>query len=120
MKHDWQDDLIFTSQSKRLGYGMGKSLSHSLDVRLRVRAVWGVFVIGMALIASKIIYLQIVERGQHELTSYSNHVELVREPAPRGIIYDRSGVALVVNKEKDGRIEREYPMKEAISARLRS
>lgn len=115
MKHDWQEDLTFTSQSKRRGYSVGKPPIHSLDVRLRVRAVWGVFMIGMALLASKIVYLQVIERGQHELTSYSNHVELIREVAPRGIVYDRSGIALVVNKEKEGRIEREYPMKEAIS-----
>lgn len=118
MRHDWQEDLAFTSQSKRRGYGIAKSPIRSLDVRLRVRMVWGIFVIGMALIASKIVYLQVIERGQHELTSYSNHVELLREFAPRGIVYDRSGIALVVNKENDGRIEREYPLKEAISPLL--
>lgn len=115
MINDWQDDLVFTSQRKRRGFGTTSAPIHSIDVRLRVRVLWGVFVVGIALIAAKIIYLQVIERGQHELTSYSNHVELKREIAPRGIVFDRAGVALVENKLVDDKIVRDYPLGPAIS-----
>lgn len=115
MKSDWQENLAFSSQSKRKGFGATKSSARSFDVRLRVRVMWGAFVFGLALISSKILYLQVIERGQHQLTSYSNHVELIRELAPRGIVYDRNGIALVENKQTESQIERVYPLKEAIT-----
>lgn len=115
MKSDWQEDLTFTSQRNRRGFGVTASPIRSFDVRMRVRVLWGIFVIGIALIASKILYLQVIERGQHELTSYSNHVELKREVAPRGIVYDRSGIALVANLSIDDKIMREYPLGAAIA-----
>lgn len=115
IKSDWQEDLAFNSQRKRKGFGITSLPIHSKDVRLRVRAVWGIFVLGISLISAKILYLQVVERGQHELTSYANHVELIRQSAPRGIIFDRNGVALVVNHEADGKIDREYPFSFATS-----
>jgi penicillin-binding protein 2 len=93
-KSDWQEDLTFNSQRKRKGFGTTSGPVRSQDLRLRVRVVWSVFVMGIALITAKILYLQVIERGQHELTSYSNHVELMREVAPRGIIYDRNGIAM--------------------------
>lgn len=91
MKTDWQEDLAFSSQRKRRGFGFAAKPIKSLDVRIRIRIVWGIFVVSMALIGAKIFYLQVVERGQHELTSYTNHIELKREVAPRGVIYDRRG-----------------------------
>lgn len=115
MKNDWQEDIAFTSQRRRRGFGTTSAPIHSIDVRLRVRVLWGVFVMGIALIAAKISYLQVIERGQHELTSYSNHVELKREIAPRGIVYDRSGIALVENKLVDEKVMRTYPLGSAIS-----
>lgn len=114
-KSDWQEDLVFSSQNTRKGYGFTAKPLKSRDTRLRVRAIWGVYMVGIALIAAKILYLQIVERGQHQLTSYANHVELQRENAPRGVVYDRNGVALSVNTLKDGVYYREYPLKEAIA-----
>lgn len=90
-KTNWQEELLFTSQKHRSGFGAKKTPPESFDTRVRVRAVWGIFVVAMALILSKIIYLQIVERGAHQLSSYANHIELKRETAPRGKIYDRQG-----------------------------
>ncbi len=114
-KSDWQEDLVFTSQRQRKGFGFTSKPVKSLDVRVRVRAMWGVFIVGISLIAAKILYLQIVERGQHQLTSYSNHIELLRENAPRGVVYDRNGIALTINREVEGKYVREYPLKEAIA-----
>jgi len=93
-KSDWQEELIFSTQKKRHGYGQTTKSSKSLDTRIRVRIIWGVFVMGMSLIAAKILYLQIIEQGRHELTSYANHVELKREVAPRGKVYDRQGAEM--------------------------
>jgi penicillin-binding protein 2 len=115
MKNDWQEDLTFTSQSKRRGFGTTKQPIQSRDIRLRVRGMWGVFVIGLALIGAKVLYLQIIERGQHQLTSYANHVEIKRENAPRGVVYDRMGSALVQNEIQEGKIKRTYPLANAIA-----
>lgn len=114
-KLDWQEDLALSTQSKRTGFGFAPKSKRSLDVRIRVRIVWSVFVVAMALLLSKIIYLQVVAGGQYQLSSYSNHVEVVRQGAPRGIVYDRNGVALTLNREAEGVIQREYPHKEAIA-----
>lgn len=114
-KSDWQEELVFTSQSKRRGYGSKSESSHSKDVRFRVRVIWAMFVGAFAIIFSKILYLQVVERGQHELTSYENHVGIEREIAPRGIIYDRDGKPLVENQMIDGKMKRIYPQGAAIA-----
>ncbi len=94
MKNDWQDDLVLSSQQKRRGYGVARTTAQSLDTRLRVRAIWGVFVVGIALLIAKIFYLQVIERGQHQLSSYANHIELKRVKAERGRLLDRRGVVI--------------------------
>lgn len=114
-KSDWREELILSSQRKRKGYGENTKSEHSLDIRLRVRALWGMFVVGVALLSAKILYLQVIERGAHELSSYTNHVELVRQVAERGIVYDRNGVPLVENKEMGGNKTRVYPLGPAIA-----
>ncbi len=93
-KLDWQEAMVVNSQKKRTGYGVTNISRHSFDTRLRVRIIWSIFVVGMALLVAKIFYLQIVERGQHELTSYANHVELKRVPSERGKLLDHRGVEL--------------------------
>lgn len=90
-KGDWQEELVLTSQSKRRAFGATNKPQSSRDVRFRVRVLWGVYVVCIALIAAKILYLQIIEQGQHGLTSRANHIELKREVAARGIVYDRRG-----------------------------
>ncbi len=114
-KSDWQENLTFITQSKRKGFGISHQTIQAKDTRVRVRAIWAVIVVSMALIVAKIAYLQIVERGQHQLTSYANHVELKRQAAPRGVVYDRNGVALVENIADENKYLRVYPLREAIS-----
>lgn len=114
-KSDWQEDLVFTSHKQRKGYGVAKAPQGSLDVRVRVRTIWGVFMVGVALLSARVLYLQVIERGQHQLTSYANHIELRRQSAERGVVYDRNGVALTVNILENGKYRREYPLKEAIA-----
>lgn len=113
-KQDWQDELILVSQSKRRGYDSRIRAKHSRDLRIRMRALWGVFVVVLALIMAKVLYLQVIERGQYELSSRSNHIEMQRESAERGVVYDRQGVALTLNHKQDGgQVVREYPLAEA-------
>lgn len=112
-KHNWQDEMILVSQSKRRGYDNRVKSKHSLDVRIRMRALWGVYVLVLALIMAKILYLQVVVRGQYQLSSRSNHIEMQRESAERGVVYDRQGVALTLNHEAGGEVEREYPLSAA-------
>lgn len=114
-KSDWQEELVLSSQSRRQGFGSSAHAEKSRDVRVRVRLLWGIFAIGLALVFAKVIYLQIVEGGQHQLTSYANHVELKREVAARGIVYDRNKIALVENEIVDNKIVRKYPLKESIA-----
>jgi penicillin-binding protein 2 len=77
--------------------------------------VWGLFVVMIAILIAKVFYLQIFESEQQRLTSENNHVELQRQAAPRGIVYDRKGVPLVTNLVVDGKNVRIYPLKEAIA-----
>lgn len=90
-KYDWQDELTQVSQSKRKGYGASAEPVGSKDVRIRVRMIWGLFVVAIAVLIAKVFYLQVFESGQHRLSSDANHVELQRQVAPRGIVYDRRG-----------------------------
>ncbi len=85
----------------------------SRDLRLRVRAIWGVFLVGIALILAKTIYVQVVQGGQYRLVSNANHIELKREISSRGIIYDRNGVPLVTNAVVEGELKRLYPLGKA-------
>jgi len=91
----WQERLLLSSNRERKGF------AERVDNRLwgwgrfRVRVLWGILVVSVALVSSRLVYLQIFEKGQHTLLSDSNYLEKKREVAPRGIIYDRNGVALV-------------------------
>ncbi len=90
-KGDWQEGLVWTSQSSRRGFAQHPE-HESKNVRLRVRVVWGVYVAVVAALLAKVIYLQGVEQGQYGLSAENNHIELEREVAPRGKILDRRGV----------------------------
>lgn len=95
MQNDWQEHLIFSSHANRRGYGASVKSQSSFDTRLRMRIVWAGFVAALFFVLSKIVYLQLIEGGQHQLSSYTNHVELIREEAPRGKIIDRNGKEIV-------------------------
>ncbi len=46
----------------------------------------------------RLYYLQIIKGKHFRDASLSNRVRVIKVPAPRGIIYDRNGLALVKNK----------------------
>jgi len=91
MQSDWQEHLVLSSHTKRKGYGAVVNSQSSFDTRLRIRIVWAGFVAALFFVLSKIVYLQLIEGGQHQLSAYTNHIELIKEEAPRGKIRDRSG-----------------------------
>lgn len=46
----------------------------------------------------RLYQLQIIKGKQHRNTTLTNRVKVIRLPAPRGIVYDRNGIALAKNK----------------------
>lgn len=82
------------SQAKRRGYARNSASHGSRDTRRRTRGLWGVYLGGIALILARVIYLQVIERGAHQLSSEGNHVELQRQVAERGKILDWRGIEL--------------------------
>lgn len=109
----WQERLTLSTQAKRVGYGSHRPESANWSVRLRVRILWAVAIVALSLLSARILYLQIFESGQHSLLSEANHIELLPEPAPRGVITDRNGEPLVVNVASESGYVREYPLGEA-------
>ena len=56
--------------------------------------ILGVAVVRLVL---RLIELQVVNQPLYTAEAFENRVSRVSDPAPRGIIYDRRGVPLVVN-----------------------
>lgn len=65
------------------------------------RSVLGVFfvvaVLGLAALAGRIFYLDIVKGAEYQEKAARNSLRQIVIPAPRGIVYDRFGKALVRN-----------------------
>lgn len=64
--------------------------------RLGVLAAFGTGV--LALLASKLYFLQIVTRDDLQSAAERNKYKTISTPAPRGLIYDADGVVLVNNR----------------------
>jgi penicillin-binding protein 2 len=64
----------------------------------RVVMVGVVAAITIALLISRLWFLQIVRGGEMRATSESNRIRLTRLPAARGLVYDRFGDLLVDNR----------------------
>lgn len=54
----------------------------------------------MVILEVRVFHLQILEGNKYKILSEKNRIRIVREPAPRGIIFDRNGIPLVVNQYK--------------------
>lgn len=92
-KSDWQENMIWVSQGKRKGYAP-KHPTESWEARLRARVMWGVWIAGGMVLLARVLYLQLIQGKEYQLTAQGNHLEIVREVAPRGKILDRRGVEL--------------------------
>lgn len=94
----WQERMLLASHGARLGYGQGsKETVSGLWLRSNIRLLWLGLMIMFAVVTARLIYLQIFERGLHVLVAENNHIEKIRQTAPRGIIYDRNHEPLVKN-----------------------
>lgn len=67
-------------------------------LRSRFMAVFVLFAVVFGSLAAKLWSLQILQGEQYRRQADENQYTIVRTPAPRGIIYDRNGVALVANR----------------------
>lgn len=104
----WQERLITSSLISRSGF-TGPASSGTAFPRLGLRFLSVIYVCLVAVVVARLVYLQIFERGQHTLLAATNHLERIRESAPRGILYDRHGEAIVANVSIDGtQYTREY------------
>lgn len=116
----WQEWLLTASQKNRRGYGVVNPDKSERSIRLRVRLVWLGCVSVVAIIMSRLIYLQIFDSGQKLLLSQNNHIEQVRIPAERGKILGSEGEVLaesVWDQEKSDYV-RQYPLGIASSSIL--
>jgi penicillin-binding protein 2 len=63
----------------------------------KIAAIGYVIVLGFLIIAVRLWQLQILQGDEFRKMSESNRMRIIGIPAPRGIIYDRNGIALVKN-----------------------
>lgn len=66
------------------------------QVRVRWLSIMMLVVCGILLL--RLFWLQIVQGADYRLAADANRIEVVTVPASRGIIYDRTGQALVLNE----------------------
>ncbi len=70
------------------------------DVRteLRIRILLGILVCGWLALAGNLWYIQVIRGEEYERLSAGNRTRTLRLPAPRGLIYDRSGIVVAGNR----------------------
>jgi len=72
----------------------------------------GIYIV-MAIFLSRLVFLTLVLGGYHEERANGNRIRSERLNALRGVILDRNGEYLVINKEmEDGKVTRHYPLGE--------
>ena len=64
----------------------------------RFRLVYGFVFIGIAVLATRMLYLQVINGDQMRQYSEENRIKRVKVPAPRGMFFDRDGKLLVDNR----------------------
>ncbi len=64
----------------------------------RFRLVYGFLFIGVAVLGSRLVYLQVINGDQMRQYSEENRIKRVKITAPRGMVFDRSGRLLVDNR----------------------
>lgn len=81
---------------KRESFTSSSVMQQSSKKRLAVLSTFGAGV--LALLASKLYFLQIVTRDDLQSAAERNKYKTISTPAPRGLIYDADGVVLVDNR----------------------
>jgi len=93
---DWVEDSFAGSHR---GYRSDVG-SDFIGLGLSARQVAGVFLvlcIGLSVLVGRSFYVQIVQSGYYLSQAEDNRIKIDHLKAPRGIIYDRNGQALVQN-----------------------
>ena len=68
------------------------------ELTRRLALIGGLVVLVIALLISRLWYLQVIRGSAMRLTSENNRIRLTRLPAARGLVYDRFGELLVDNR----------------------
>ncbi len=64
----------------------------------RFKYLYGVLFIGLGLLVSRLVYLQILRGDQMRLFSEENRIKRVKIASPRGMIFDRNHTLLIDNR----------------------
>ena len=64
----------------------------------RFRFVYGILFIGLGVLLSRMVYLQVFNGDQMRQYAEENRIKRVKIPAPRGMVFDRHGKLLVDNR----------------------
>jgi len=64
----------------------------------RFRLVYGFVFVGIAILATRMLYLQVINGDQMRQYSEENRIKRVKITAPRGMFFDRSGKLLIDNR----------------------
>jgi penicillin-binding protein 2 len=63
----------------------------------RLRAVFAILYLILAVLVSRAAYLQILQGDRYAAAAEGNRVRIVPSPTERGVVYDRTGIPLVRN-----------------------
>jgi penicillin-binding protein 2 len=64
---------------------------------LRTLLFYSALLVAVLVLVGRLIELQVVDNATYVEQAFENRVTRINEPAPRGVIYDRHGVALSLN-----------------------
>src|SRR3954452_7941089 len=64
----------------------------------RFKYLYVVLFLGMGLIVSRLVYLQVLKGDQMRQSSEENRIKRVKVAAPRGMIFDRNHTLLIDNR----------------------
>jgi penicillin-binding protein 2 len=64
----------------------------------RFKYIYGILFIGLGVLLSRMVYLQVVNGDQMRQYAEENRIKRVKIPAPRGMMFDRYGKLLVDNR----------------------
>ena len=72
-----------------------KFVDDSQNLRLRLRIIQGLILVMLSALAVRLYVLQIVNGARYAEIAENQRIRLLPIPAPRGVIFDRNGQALV-------------------------
>ena len=77
------------------------SRSTSVNPRLRAKLVLGALYLGLAVLAARAAYLQVISADYLQTQGQARHTRIVKDNSHRGMILDRNGVPLAISTPVD-------------------